>query len=244
MEKPANPENEPDSSVVFPGSPITELPLFPLDLVLFPHMMVPLRIFEERYKEMINRCVKESQPFGIVLVTGVNPGNGQIKTCHVGCLARIARVERLPDGKMNIEVVGESRFRILDTHETNAYRTGLTEPLTDEPVMTPTILSLADEVQRLLRDFLIRSLARVGKTIEDFELPSEPVPLSFTAACVLPIENGQKQELLEETDTEARLSVEKEILMREVTRLRRAAEVLSVSVPVNMKRYEDYISLN
>lgn len=244
MEKPINPENEPDFSSAFPGSSVTELPLFPLDLVLFPHMMVPLHIFEERYKEMVNRCVKESQPFGIVLATGVSPGSGRTTTREIGCMARIARVERLPDGKMNIEVVGESRFRILDTHETKAYRTGLTELLTDEPMATQAILSLADEVQRLLRDFLTRSLARIGQTIDDFELPSEPGPLSFTAACVLPIENGQKQELLEETDTAARLTVEKDILIREVTRLRRTAEASSVSVPVNLKRYEAYISLN
>lgn len=221
-----------------------QLPLFPLDMVLFPHMQVPLHIFEERYKEMVNRCVEESQPFGIVLVTGVSPGNGRIGTHTVGCTARIARVERFPDGKMNIEVVGESRFRILDTHETNSYRTGLTEPIADEPMTESAVLSLASEVQELLRDFLMRSLARMGQTVDDFELPSDPGPLSFMTACVLPIENETKQELLEERDTAARLTAVKEVLIREVTRLRRMAEAVSVPVEVKIGQFADLISLN
>jgi Lon protease-like protein len=254
VEKPANPENEPDSTQGFPEGqsehPLVslELPLFPLDLVLFPHMLIPLHIFEERYKEMINQCVEESIPFGIVLATGTNPGTGRMNTHKIGCTARIARVEHLPDGKMNIEVVGEKRFRILDTHETRSYRTGLTELLVDEPA-DDDVSELADDVQRLLKDFLTRSLARIGQTVEEFTLPSEPGPLSFTAACVLPLENEDKQALLEETDTAARLSVEKEVLLREVTRLRRTAEASAQPEPVEwhtvkLERYSDLISLN
>jgi Lon protease-like protein len=254
VEKPANPENDPNSSGNFPGgqserslSPL-ELPLFPLDLVLFPHMLIPLHIFEERYKEMINLCVEESLPFGIVLATGTKPGTGDVSTHTIGCTARVARVERFPDGKMNIEVVGERRFRILDTHETRSYRTGLTEPVVDEPV-TEDVADLADDVQKLLKDFLTRSLARMGQAIEDFTLPDDPGPLSFMAACVLPIENEEKQALLEETDTEARLAVEKGVLLREVTRLRRTEETSATLEttewhPVKAERFADLLSLN
>jgi Lon protease-like protein len=223
-----------------------EMPLFPLDLVLFPHMLIPLHIFEERYREMINQCVAESQPFGIVLATGTKPGTGETVTHEIGCTARIARVERMPDGRMNIEVVGERRFRILDTHESRSFRTGLTEPVVDEPV-SDDVTELADEVQSLLRDFLTRSLARMGQTVDDFTLPDDPGPLSFMAACVLPIDNEEKQALLEETDTEARLTAEKEVLLQEVTRLRRTAETASESLewhPVKAERFAELLSLN
>lgn len=256
MEKPTNPENDPDSFPEIPGErterPLSaqEMPLFPLDLVLFPHMRLPLHIFEERYQEMINQCIEESLPFGIVLATGVNPGTGRTSTHKIGCTARIARVERLTDGKMNIEVVGERRFRILDTHETRSYRTGLTEPVVDEP-LTDDVAALSEDVQRLLKDFLMRSLARHGQAVSDFTLPEDPGPLSFAAACVLPIENDEKQALLEETDTAARLTVEKEVLFREVALLERFAEAAAEATsaqeewhPVKAERFSDLLSLN
>jgi len=234
---------------MFPAGQVLELPLFPLDLVLFPHMLVPLHIFEERYKEMINRCVHESLPFGIVLSAGSEAETEKMGTSEIGCTARIARVERLPDGRMNIEVVGENRFRILDTHESLPYRVGLIELVADEPADAAQAVPLADDVQKLLKDFLTRSLAMMGQRLGEFELPDEPEQLSFTAACVLPVENDEKQALLENTDTVARLSAEKEVLLREVTRLRRAAEASDdVAVvewaPIKTDRFSGYLSTN
>jgi Lon protease-like protein len=205
-----------------PQRAAVEMPLFPLDLVLFPEMPQPLHIFEERYKELVNRCVREKTPFGIVLVTDV-PAVGQEKTRNVGCSARITHVERLADGRMNILVVGERRFRIADTHEAEPYRTALAAPVDDVPFDDMVAGPLAAEVTRLLREFLVQSLARVGQTLGDFELPDEPEALSFAVACILPTGNDDKQALLEETDTCARLRREKDVLLREVSRLRRAA---------------------
>lgn len=253
MEQPIEPESDPsEEQKNSPLEQVLELPLFPLDLVLFPHMLVPLHIFEDRYKEMINRCVHESLPFGIVLTIGANPATGRVDTSEIGCTARIARVERLPDGRMNIEVVGENRFRILDTHESLPYRVGLIEPLADDPADAAAVVPLADDVQKLLKDFLTRSLAMMGQRVGEFELPDEPEQLSFTAACVLPIDNDEKQALLEDTDTAARLAWEKEILLREVTRLRRAAETSEIDAeddeivwrPVKADRFAAYLSVN
>jgi Lon protease-like protein len=239
------------------------MPLFPLNVVLFPNMPLPLHIFEERYKEMVNRCVRESIPFGVVLISESASVSGKARTFPIGCSARIARVERLPDGRMNIEVVGEERFRILDQHETLPYRTGLTEALHDTPADTDAVGPLVDDVQRLLRDFLTRQLALLGQRVGEFELPEEPEELSFAAACVLDLDNEQKQALLEDTDTAARLAMERDILRREVTRLRRAAEASDdlsqlaaaaaddedgvtevVFSPVRADRYSDYVCEN
>ncbi|HVK06440.1 MAG TPA: LON peptidase substrate-binding domain-containing protein [Armatimonadaceae bacterium] len=224
---------------------VSELPLFPLDLVLFPHMLAPLHIFEERYKEMVNRCVRESLPFGIVLITNGSDVNPDSQTCRIGCTARIRRVERLPDGCINIEVVGEQRFRILETHEVLPYRTGITEPLHDDPLSSDGPNPLSEDVQRLLKEFLTRQLALLGQHDVEIELPEEPDLLSFTAACVLPMENDAKQALLEGTDVNARLAAELDVLRRELTRLRRAAESVEVSYrPVRTEHYRDYVCEN
>lgn len=222
---------------------VSELPLFPLELVLFPNMLLPLHIFEERYKEMVDRCIRESIPFGVVLISEGQSVGGKADTFRIGCTARIARVERMPDDRLMIEVVGEQRFRILDQHEALPYRTGLTEALHDAPAADAgSVAALAGDVQRLLRDFLSRQLALLGHSVGRFELPDEPEELSFTAACVLPLENEEKQALLEDTDTAARLSVEREVLMREVTRLRRAAEAMDTVAASSLDPEDDEIT--
>ena len=227
-----------------PPLPVAEIPLFPLNLVLFPHMPLPLHIFEERYKEMVNRCLTESSPFGVVLITeGAEVGDRAAATCAVGCAARISHVERLADGRMNVLVIGEERFRILDTHEARPYRTGLTLPLCDGPADAARVAPLADEVQKLLRDFLVCSLAIAGQDVlPEMDLPDEPERLSFTAACVLPLPNDEKQALLEDTDTAARLMSEKEVLQREVARLQRmaTASLQAEPEPITAERFAPY----
>src|SRR4051812_9643101 len=91
-----------------------EIPLFPLpSLVLFPNVIIPLHIFEERYKQMIYACIESGESFGLVqLREGAQEESGS--TIHrVGTTARVVQVERLPDGRMNILCQGESRFTIL-----------------------------------------------------------------------------------------------------------------------------------
>lgn len=204
-----------------PGEHVRELPLFPLPLVLFPNMMVPLHIFEERYKEMIDDCLDRGGRFGIVLVTDVEEGSHVVQTARIGCTARIVRVERLAEGRMNIEIVGEERFRILDAHENLAYRTGVVEPFADEPLPAERLKELSKEVHELLTRFLSLHLRRMGRRQAHFELPTDASLLSFTASCVLPIDTTGKQALLEYSDTALRLGAARDILEIEVERLER-----------------------
>lgn len=93
------------------------LPLFPLGIVLLPQEPVPLHIFEPRYKEMIGRCLAEDIPFGILYAS-------ETALAEVGCTARVRRViTRYADGRMDIVVVGEKRFRTLAIHRDRAYLT-------------------------------------------------------------------------------------------------------------------------
>jgi Lon protease-like protein len=203
------------------GEHVRELPLFPLPLVLFPNMMVPLHIFEERYKELVNTCLDQGARFGIVLITQVAEGTHEVRTARIGCMARIIRVERLAEGRMNIEVVGEERFRILDSHENFPYRTGVVETFRDAPVVAEQVRTLTSTVSELLTEFLNLHLRRMGRRPASFSLPPEPEQLSYTASCVLPIEMSGKQTLLEYSDTALRLGAARDILEAEVERLER-----------------------
>lgn len=196
-----------------------EVPLFPLDLVLFPQMVVPLHIFEPRYRAMVQRCLREGTPFGIVLLEGGDPQTGEIETAQVGCLARIVESETLDEGRINIQIVGGERFRLLDAHDNQPYRSGLIEYLHDEPPSVGDWQPLVDSVTDALKDYLTLQLARVGKKVSSFRLPDDPELLSFTASCVLPIANPDKQTFLELTDTPARLLAARDILRRATLRL-------------------------
>src|SRR5712692_5143720 len=109
------------------------LPLFPLSEVLFPGMMLPLHIFEPRYRLMIRRCVSEKIPFGVVLITkGQEVGPGA-EFFPVGTTARITRVQRADDGRLYIASVGEQRFRVLQTFHDQPYLQGEVEVIPEQP---------------------------------------------------------------------------------------------------------------
>ena len=89
------------------------LPLFPLEqVVLFPGMSLPLRIFEERYKVMIGACQVTDQLFGVLLIRSGSEVGAPAQPERVGCTARMLRIDRLPDGRMTILTIGEQRFRL------------------------------------------------------------------------------------------------------------------------------------
>jgi Lon protease-like protein len=102
---------------------MSDLPLFELPVVLLPGELLPLHIFEERYKRMIGHCLDAEQPFGIVF--GDEEGARRI-----GCEARVTQVlERFDDGRMNVVVAGERPFRVLDRYEAPDYPAGEVEEI-------------------------------------------------------------------------------------------------------------------
>jgi Lon protease-like protein len=121
-----------------PGDVLEQFPLFPLGLVLLPQELVPLHIFEERYKQMINECLESDGEFGIVWLSDDGLRD-------IGCTARIERViERFEDGRMNILVTGAQPFRLLRRVEELAYPAGDVELLEDfEPDADPQLAAQA-----------------------------------------------------------------------------------------------------
>jgi Lon protease-like protein len=121
-----------------PGDVLERFPLFPLGLVLLPQELVPLHIFEDRYKQMINECLESDTEFGIVWLSDDGLRD-------IGCTARIERViERFDDGRMNILVTGAQPFRLLRRVEELAYPAGDIELLEDfEPDADPELAEQA-----------------------------------------------------------------------------------------------------
>ena len=102
------------------------LPLFPLNTVLFPHMPLPLHVFEERYRTMMRDCLDAGHSFGAVAIReGLE--TGPAIPYEVGTLAKIVRLDRMDDGRINLLVSGASRFRILETATDRPYLQGRIE---------------------------------------------------------------------------------------------------------------------
>lgn len=175
-----------------------ELPLFPLNTVLFPGMPLPLRIFEPRYKEMMGVCIREKRPFGVVLIREGKAQHGPLAVPHtMGCTAQITQVEPLEDGQFAILSVGQERFRIHSLKKDKSYLVGVVEnaPLVDEPAAK--LKSSAKCLHTLVVEYL-EILARASGQHFDAkaQVPSQPVDLIYLAASVIQIATDEKQKLL------------------------------------------------
>lgn len=198
------------------------VPLFPLNTVLFPRMPLPLHIFEDRYKRMVSECVHESRPFGVVLIReGSEVGPGAVPY-PVGTLAQLHAVNPLSDGRIDILTVGTDRFRLLD-HVVDAepYLVGVAEPLRDEPGTLEVLDPLAADATAYFQTYLETLFKHAGVDVPEYDLPDSPEDLSFVIAAVMQIDNARRQELLEMTDTAARLQNLQSIMQSALDRLRR-----------------------
>ena len=196
-----------------------DMPLFPLkNVVLFPGMVLPLHIFELRYREMINRCIEERLPFGVALIAD-GPEVGATAQPHmVGTAARIMRVQREDDGRMNITAVGTQRFRILELHRSHSYLTGTVASF---PLVNGATKLAADLAQRVRPQVLeyVELLAKASNTnLRLDRLPEDPLTLASLVAIALQVKASDKQRLLEQIGIPEILSVESRLIARE-TRL-------------------------
>ena len=187
-------------------------------------MVFPLHIFEERYKLMINTCLAQDKPFGVVLIYSGTEVGGPAIPHPVGTVARIANWEWLPDGRMNILTVGDRRFRIVDYAKPELpYLEGLVEYWDDEPAEHPNLPKLVNNVSQSFIDYLtlIMSLADQALPISQLQLPEDLSMLAYHVASNLQIEVTERQELLEEASAVARLQRELTLLRREGSFLQR-----------------------
>jgi len=196
-----------------------ELPLFPLDVVLFPGMILPLHIFEPRYREMTALCLESKQPFGVVR-TRRDSAPGRERFYQVGTTACIIGAERLGDGRYNIMTVGQARFKVLEERHIHAYTTGLVVPYEDVPDQSGELAALYRVASDLFRRYLKTMFALAGKPDLTPNIPMNPEELSYFIAYCVDLEDDRRQELLELTSTVTRLRQEIEELHHEEPFLR------------------------
>lgn len=180
------------------------LPLFPLPLVLFPGVPLPLHIFEPRYREMLADCLAGDRRFGIVFTPEedtAGPHRGA-----VGCIAVIQNSEALPDGRSNVIVVGEDRFAIA------RLVTGIRPYLLGEVVTYGDVEESPEPLGSLARRLrmVFERVGRAARALADDRdslptLPEDPAALSFTIASLIDLDPAGRQRLLASRSPLARL---------------------------------------
>jgi Lon protease-like protein len=188
---------------------LSDIPLFPLNVVLLPGAPLPLHIFEERYKQMVNECLESESEFGMVLAD-------ESGTRRVGCTARIVElVERYEDGRMLILVEGSRRFRLNNILTGRPYYVGEIEYLEEEP--EEDVNTLAEECIALLERVV--EAATEGSVGIEIEPPYRN--LSFAIAGRVEFDLETRQQILELTSERERLQKVKELLTAAAQRLER-----------------------
>ena len=188
------------------------IPLFPLNTVLFPGMPLPLHIFEERYKVMIDRCIQESAPFGVVLIRSGEDVGGDAEPYDFGTTARIGRFQRLPGGGFNLLALGTSRFRIDSLDRSEPYLAGDVELVEDEDATTPEAQAAFERVTGLFAEHFRLVLAVTGQWVDKLDTPQTPAGLADYVASQLELPPAAKQRLLEMLSVPDRLREEIEML--------------------------------
>lgn len=204
-----------------------EVPLFPLNTVLFPGMALPLHIFEARYREMTADCLADQAPFGVVLALPEGEV-GQENPARVGTLARIVDYEQLPDGCYNILTVGMRRFEIVELRREKTYATALVRPYPDEDDVEQgevDVPALVSEAQEALRAYLEVVLVLIGGNEErSIDIPDDAEDLSYLIGMCLACEDCDKQELLEMNSVGQRLRNGIRAMRKETEILRKQTE--------------------
>ncbi len=200
------------------------LPLFPLGAVLYPGMLLPLHIFEERYRQLVQDLLDGPDPrrFGVIAIRkGRETGIEGVQSLYeIGCIATLRRVEQYDDGRFDIITVGTQRFKLNRLDETRPYLQGEVELLADEVADPAAALPLVRTVQAAFRTYLDALTEWGGATVRIEELPDEPMLLSFIVAAAMIIDLTERQRLLAEPDTLRRLEAQRALLSRETAMLK------------------------
>jgi uncharacterized protein len=199
------------------------LPLFPLGTVLFPGMLLPLHIFEDRYKELVRDLLDGPEPrrFGVIAIkkgreTGVE---GVSSLYEVGCTATLRETEGNDDGGYDVVAVGTQRFRLDTLDESRSYLQGEVEFLAEDEGDSAAAGRAAHLVAGAFQAYLDVLTAQGLAQVNVPEVPEEPVLLSYLVAASMIIDLPDRQALLAEPDSLSRLTAERAMLVHETTML-------------------------
>ena len=180
---------------------IRELPLFPLNAVLFPGGPLPLRIFEPRYLDMVSRCMREQSGFAVVLITDGEETAVTASFAATGTEASIVDFDRLEGGLLGISCIGRGRVRVLEAwREADGLNRGRVVAIDADPVLP------VPAAQAWLTDVVRRVLPEAGDTYRHVEMRDDAAWVGNRLAEMLPLSLTDKQALMELTDPLERLS--------------------------------------
>ena len=189
------------------SGPNVQVPLFPLNTVLFPGGPLPLRIFEPRYVDMVSHCMRHESPFGVLLIRDGGE-TGSATTYNVGTLARISDWYQGSDGLLGITAIGEQRFRLISSkRQVDGLNVGEIEILDNEPR-----LPLPEEYQGIAT-ILAGVLDDLGRLYESLDRRFDDTGwVTSRFVEILPIDLAEKQRCLEQSDPLERLRIVRRVL--------------------------------
>jgi len=206
---------------------VTELPLFPLPVVLFPGVPLPLHIFEPRYRQMLQDVSVSNRLFGVSYFDSSASDKEHPMVGHVGCVAEVTETQALPDGRSNILTVGLIRYRVENYLERgDPYLVAQVNYFEDEEedgeLVNQSSRSVAEAFSRIARAVKIINDERA--TLPDIS-DTDPQRLSFLVAAAMEIDADVKQELLELRSTSERLRRLRGMLLRAVSSYEERARI-------------------
>jgi Lon protease-like protein len=210
---------------------IRHLPIFPLPLVLLPNELLPLHIFEERYRKMLTDVEADRHLFGITLF---NPSEDFIEkpeTGTVGCVAEVREMQTLPDGRSNILTIGLIRYHLNEYIEAGEpYLVGDVEFFEDEAEDAAVLNPLADEVFILFKRIARAAHKLSGERGTFPDIPqADPEQLSFLVTAAFNLEPNMKYRMIETRSTIERLTRLREILIQAVDKMEDSAEISKIA---------------
>jgi uncharacterized protein len=200
------------------------LPLFPLGTVLYPGLLLPLHIFEDRYRQLVRDLLDGPEPrrFGVIAIRkGRETGVDGISALYgIGCTATLRRVAEHEDGRFDLVTVGTERFRLTGLDDSRPYLQGQVDLLAEETGEEMAAGLAARAVRDAFRGYLEILARRETVEVSLPDLPDEPVLLSYLVAASMILDLPVRQSLLAEPDALQRLTAERTLLARETSMLR------------------------
>jgi Lon protease-like protein len=203
-----------------------QLPIFPLNTVVFPGVTVPLHVFEDRYRALVHHLLtiseKPERLFGIVAIReGYEVGSHGVQSVHrVGCVVQMTSVDPYPDGRFDIEVVGRRRLRLDALDTSGSYLVGDVETVDEARIDSPEGVHEALRTRETFEEYRRRLSRLRGDDVLDGDLPRDPEFLSYSLAATCLLTLQERQALLEASGPLDRLIMLRHALREEMRAMR------------------------
>ena len=201
------------------------LPIFPLGVVAFPGMAVPLHIFEDRYRDLVRTLLEVPDPaerlFGIVAIregweVAGRAGSGVRSLYRTGCVVQLTSHEEYADGRFDIAAVGRHRMRVLETDSAASYLRARVEPLHAAADSSPAAAVQAARTLSVFERYRAAVSAIRGGEVMSGGLPRDPEVLSYVLSATCALTLPERQQLLESPGTAERLALLRRLMRREL----------------------------